>query len=117
LKYRFFDEGTDETLKIVNSKTKITNETIDRVINELEDETGCYVLWEEVTNAIEKHNEIQNKVMSLTDEMYELIDEIVEELSNINDYNEFFDKYSSMETSVAKYKIFEKLNSMGKFKD
>ena len=49
LKYRFFDEGTDETLKIVDSKTKMSNEAIDKVINELEDETSCYVLWEEVT--------------------------------------------------------------------
>lgn len=42
--YRFFDEGTGETLREV--KGELTDRQIDKIINDVEDETSCYVLYE-----------------------------------------------------------------------
>lgn len=46
MKYRFFDEGSRETLREVEGK--LTGKQVEKIIDDLEDMTSCYVLYEVV---------------------------------------------------------------------
>jgi hypothetical protein len=46
--YRFFDEGSNETLATIHRHRELNSIEIEMYINKLENVTGCYVLWEEI---------------------------------------------------------------------